>query len=297
MATVKIVRSAPAAKKRKGPPSTPRLAVLKLDGGAALKSAGPKSGDFERALVGAAMFCGAAVAGAAWIGGSLLDARDSIASAMDGMAAEAGFEVHDVEITGAVGERADEVRAAALPQGRRSLLSADPHTVKARVEGLDWVEAARVSRNWPGEIQIEVTRRRALARWQVDGAISVIDIAGERVHGANPADYAHLPLVVGKGAGPAAAPVLAALDRSPELRRRVAAIERVGDRRFDLKLRDGPTIALPTDRAAEAVDLAARLQRDHRLLDRPIARIDLRTPGRAALSPNHSGALAHQPGA
>jgi cell division protein FtsQ len=129
-------------------------------------------------------------------------------------------------------------------------------------------------------LQIEVERRQAFALWQEDGEISVIDANGERLLSARAADYPNLPRVVGRGAGPAAEPLLMALEELPQVRSRVNSIVRINDRRWNLELKSGARVELPEEGAVVALTSLEGLQSEHRLLDRPLEAIDLRTPGR-----------------
>lgn len=270
--------------RRPPPPSDiSRLAAIKLSGG--LVSSGEKVTRRNAGMVmaGVILFAGASIAGATWIGGSLFDAREAFARSADGAAARIGFAVDEVEVAGVGGARAEEVRALIVPEGRQSLLSLDPHEVKARVESLDWVQGARVTRLWPSRLRVEVTRRQAFARWQEDGEISVIDANGERLFAENAGDHADLPLVVGKGAGPAAEPLLRALEELPQLRGRLDALVRVEERRWNLEMASGMRIELPEAEPALALARLEALHARHRLLDRPLAELDMRAPGRIAI--------------
>ena len=122
--------------------------------------------------------------------------------------------------------RMQEIRAVIVPEGRHSILSLDPDDVKARVESLDWVASARVRRLWPSTLQVEVARRQAYARWQEDGEVAVIDFNGERLLAERAADHPELHLVVGEGAGPAAEPLLVALEALPQVRSHLKALVR-----------------------------------------------------------------------
>jgi cell division protein FtsQ len=180
---------------------------------------------------------------------------------------------------------ADELRALALPEDRASMLAADPRAVKARAESLDWVANVEVRRLWPSRLEIRVERRDAIARWQEDGDVSLIDVNGERVLTRRAAARDDLPLVVGENAGPAARDMLAALDAAPAVRERTTALVRVGGRRWDLRLRSGADVSLPESGVGDALETLEVLQADHRLLDRPVARIDLRDPARLVVTP------------
>jgi cell division protein FtsQ len=279
----------PKRGRRRAPPPPPpptsmsRLAMIKLSGGLSPEDAQVSGRSLVLALTGAVLFCGAAIAGAAWMGDSLFDVREAFARTADSAAAEMGFAIDEIEVAGVTGARAQEVRAVVVPEGRQSILSIDPGDVKARVESLDWVETARVRRMWPSTLEIRVERRQAYARWQEDGEIAVIDVNGERLLAERVVDHGELPLVVGAGAGPAAEPLLIALEELPQVRARLKALVRVGDRRWNVELLSGTTVALPEQRPAVALSQLEALQAEHRLLDRPLAQIDMRAPGRLAV--------------
>jgi cell division protein FtsQ len=237
-------------------------------------------------LAGGLLFTGVAIAFATFLGAQLYDVRESTAATLDAVATAAGMRVHTIEVPELEQARQTEIRDVALPQGRHSMLAADPRAVKDRVESLDWVARAEVQRLWPSTLRIEVVRRRAMALWQENGVTMVVDAAGERVHDAGGYQAAHLPLLVGRGAGPAAEPLLTALENLPAVRSRLEALVRVGDRRFDARLQGGVTVMLPAEGAVRALTELEALQRDHRLLDRAVSRIDLRLPNLVAVVPS-----------
>jgi cell division protein FtsQ len=231
-------------------------------------------------FISAALMAGFAVMGAVWIGGSLLDARETFADIADKQAAQMGFGVKSVVVGGVAGERADQVRAAVLPPDRLSLFSASPEEVRARVEKLEWVEKVSVQRIWPSSVRVDVTRRQAFALWKQGVEAKVIAADGAQVSHAKWNDYAGLPIVFGDNAGPQAASILSMLDRQPAVRARFVSATRIGDRRWDIKLKSGAVIALPAENPIAALNALGDLQARYGLLDQPFARLDLRQPGR-----------------
>lgn len=269
--------------------SMPRIARIKLSGGLTGDDVTVSGKSLVLALTGVVMFLGVGIAGAAWLGSSLFDVRESFARGADGLVASAGFEVDAIEIASMpnapslTDARKMEVRNLIVPDGRHSLLALDPREVQARVESLDWVAAARVRRLWPSTLVVEVERRQSYARWRENGQITVIDANGERLLTERAADHPELPLVVGAGAGPAAQPLLIALEELPQVRERLKALVRVGDRRWNVELENGALIALPEAGALEALMRLEALQTEYALLDRPLAQLDMRAPGRLAV--------------
>ena len=285
----------PRGRRRKPAPvapayeSMPRIARIKLSGGLTGDDVTVSGRSLALALTGAVFFLGAGIAGAAWLGSSLFDASEAFARSADGVIASAGFEIDSIEIAAMpnapalTDARKTEVRNLIVPEGRHSLLALDPEEVQVRVESLDWVAGARVRRLWPSTLVVEVERRQSYARWRENGQVSVIDVNGERLLTERAADHPELPLVVGAGAGPAAQPLLIALEELPEVRERLKALVRVGDRRWNVELENGALIALPEEGAVEALARLEALQAEYALLDRPLAQLDMRAPGRLAV--------------
>lgn len=286
----------PPRGKRRRPPavpgyeSMPRIARIKLSGGLSGDDVQVSGKSLALALTGGVMFIGIAIAGAAWLGSSLFDAREAFARSADATVANIGFEIDEIQVARLPGTpeiseaREQEVRSLIVPEGRHSILALDPEEVKTRVESLDWVANARVRRLWPSSLMVEVERRQEFAVWQDENDQSaVIDANGERLLTERVEDHPNLLRVVGHGAGPAAPPVLAALESLPDLRQRVVELVRVNDRRWDLKLTSGATVALPEEGAPEALARLERLQDQYALLDRPLTRLDMRAPGRLAI--------------
>lgn len=263
--------------------SMPRIARIKLSGGLSGDDVQVTGKSLIVGLAGMVLFLGAGIAGAAWLGSSLFDAREAVARTADSAAASIGFEIENIEVAGVSGARAQEVRAVIVPDGRRSVLSLDPIDVKARVERLDWVQSAQVRRLWPSTLVVEVERRRAYALWRDDGELSVIDSNGQRLTAESVADHQGLPLVVGANAGPAARPLLVALENLPNVRARLKQIVRVNNRRWNVELASGAIVVLPEEGAELALARLETLHAEHALLDRPVAALDMRAPGRLAV--------------
>lgn len=268
----------------------PRLARIKLSGGLSPDDVQVTGKSLALALTGAVMFIGIAVAGAAWLGPSLFDAREAFARSADAAVANAGFEIEAIEIAAIPGSpeiseaRAQEVRALIVPDGRHSILALDPDEVRTRIESLDWVAEARVRRLWPSTLVVHVERREEYAVWEDErGQRSVIDVNGVVLHTERSADHPHLLRLRGDGAGPAAQPMLRALEDLPLLSARIDYVEWIGARRWDVHLKSGAVVALPEEGAPEALARLERLQQRYALLDRPLTRLDMRTPGRLAV--------------
>ena len=104
----------------------------------------------------------------------------------------------------------------------------------------------------------------------------LIDEHGAVIRTIDAFEYSNLPLIVGAGAPAAAADILGALRNEPAIWGEAAALIRVGDRRWNLRLKSGGDVKFPETEIARAVKDLALLHDAYGLLDGQIEYIDLR---------------------
>jgi cell division protein FtsQ len=175
----------------------------------------------------------------------------------------------------------------------RTMLSFDPAAAQARLAELPWIQQASLERVFPDRLEVRVTERTPVAVWGRGERSFLIDGAG-RTLAQVPADVMpELPRVTGEGADSAAAGLFAVLAPFPDLKARIASAERVGDRRWTLRLIGGGAIQLPVEGEAQALAQAAGL------LATGFGRgeIDVRAAGRAIVreAPRASQAQVNAP--
>lgn len=220
------------------------------------------------------------------VGGDTLAPQDRFNSFADGIAglgARAGLVVREVMLEGARNAPPELVREAVAVRRGDPTLGFSPQEARERLETIAWVERAHVERHLPGTIRVVIEERRPFAIWQRDNRFSVIDREGRVVATENIGAFGRLPLVVGAGAERTAAPMVELLRGALEVEQRVHALVRVGERRWNLRLRNGADVLLPEGHEAEAVARLAELQAKQALLDRPLVAIDLRQPDKLVL--------------
>ena len=157
--------------------------------------------------------------------------------ARDGAANAAGFRIVSVALAGNHHVSREEVLAAAGVTGTTSLLFLDVEQTRERLKTNPWIADATVLKLYPGELQIGIKEREAFALWQKDGQVSVIADDGTVLEPYVSPRLIELPLVVGRGAETRAKEFLALLDRYPALRDFVRAAVLVGERRWNLRLK------------------------------------------------------------
>jgi cell division protein FtsQ len=215
----------------------------------------------------------------------LQDARDAAANAV-------GFRIAAVALSGQHHVSRDDIFAAAGVTGTASLLFLDVDAARDRLKTNPWIADATLLKLYPDQLQIGIKEREAFALWQKDGRVSVIAADGTVLEPYANRRLLRLPLVVGRGAEARAKDFLALLDRYPELRGLVRAAILVGERRWNLRLKNGLDVRLPETEVEQALLTLIALDRDKNLFSRDIVAIDLRLPDRVTVRLSEGAAQA-----
>ena len=106
--------------------------------------------------------------------------------------------------------------------------------------------------------------------------------------------FVSLPLVVGEGADTQARDFLAMLARYPQIRVQTRAAIFVGERRWNLRLKDGLDIRLPEHDVGNALAALSQLDEEERLFSRDIVAVDMRLPDRLVVQLSDDAAKARE---
>ena len=227
-------------------------------------------------------------------GGHLQDFIAAVSDARNALANSAGFRVTSVVINGRKQLTQDEILAIGGVSGRSSLLFLDAEDVRDRLKANPWIADATVLKLYPGQLLIEITERKAFALWQEAGRLSVIADDGAVLEPYVARRFLSLPLVVGKGADTHARDFLALLARYPQVNSVTKAAIFVGERRWNLRLKDGLDIRLPEQDVGNALAALSRLDKDDRLFSRDIVAVDMRLPDRLVVQLSDDAAKARE---
>jgi cell division protein FtsQ len=188
----------------------------------------------------------------------------------------------------------DEVLGIGGVNGRSSLLFLDAAAVRDRLKANPWVADATVLKLYPGRLEIDLVERSPFALWQEDGKLSVIADDGAVLEPYVSRRFLSLPFVVGKGAEAHARDFLALLARYPQVKAVTKAAIFVGERRWDLRTKDGLDIRLPEHDLGNALAELSRLDREDKLFSRDIVAIDMRLPDRLVVQLSDDAAKARE---
>jgi cell division protein FtsQ len=228
---------------------------------------------------------------------SLYEARDDVgALGQRGYAlaqtqiARAGFGISTINITGQTltGE-ATILRALAIAPDTTTL-SYDADAALQRLGQIPTIKSANIRKVYPNGLAVTVVEKVPAARWRIGDKTYVVDEDGSPV-AVDDGSFKSLPLVVGEGAAAEAMVMIHALNAYPALTEDLAALSRIGDRRWDLIFYSGLRVELPENGVAQALQQLDMYQRQDQLLDRDLQVVDMRVPGMLSLK---LGDLANQ---
>lgn len=200
-----------------------------------------------------------------------------VETAVDMAAAQAGFAIGTVAVTG----NAHTPRAAILAQldAGRSIFTVSPLDTRLRLRHMDWVRDAVVRRHYPGEIDITIVERKPYALWQQSegGRTILIDREGERITAQNIDKFYGLPFLIGDGAPAAGPEFVDAVRQRPNIARHVKAYRYHSGRRWDLLLTEGVVVKFPEYGWRKQLDDLDRLIAKNGVLGYDAGEIDLRS--------------------
>jgi cell division protein FtsQ len=176
----------------------------------------------------------------------------------------------------------DAVDLASAP----TMLSFDSRATRKRIEALSWVEKASIERVFLDRLEVHITERTPFAVWRLGERHYLIDKTGRVLAPVPPNMAPALPKLAGEGAAAEAARLFALLASYPNLAPQIEVAERIGERRWTLRLLGGGAIELPADGVAEALARAPALAGVAR--EAGINEIDLRVAGRTLVREGRS---------
>jgi len=239
------------------------------------------------ASAGAAAVIGMFSLYGAWLGGH-------VPAVVQALTARAGFAVDEVRVFGNVETSEIDILQQLDLDGWTSLIGFDADQARRRIADLDWIKVASVRKVYPDAIEVHIEERQPFAIWQHGSQLTVVERSGEVIAPFSGGRLSSLPLVIGYGAAERAAGFVDEIGRFPELASRVKGYMLVAQRRWDLRLENGITVRLPERGEDAALAELLRLDREHGLLSRDIAVVDLRIDDRLVVKLTPAAALERE---
>lgn len=201
------------------------------------------------------------------------------------IAGDAGFEVRRVDVRGVKHLNELKIYERVLAERNRAMPLVDIDALREELLQLSWVQDARVSRQLPDTLVIDVVERTPHAVLRKPNRFVLIDSEGHELEPVSAARAKGLLVVGGPGAGNQVVALSELLAAAPALKPQVREAEWVGNRRWNLTFKTGQVLALPEgeQQSARALMSFARLDGTNRLLGGRVAAFDMRAADRIYL--------------
>lgn len=221
----------------------------------------------------------------AWTIASMAGIPDLARQQLALIAADAGFEVHRVEVRGVKNLNELKVYEKALGERNRAMPLVDVEALRQDLLGLSWVKDARVSRQLPETLVIDIVERTPHAVLKKPDRMVLIDETGHELEAIAPERARGRLMLGGQGVGRQVEALGQLLSAAPALKPQVKEAQWVGNRRWNLTFRTGQVLALPEGKvqSAKALVSFARMDGTNRLLGGRVAAFDMRAPDRIYL--------------
>jgi cell division protein FtsQ len=234
------------------------------------------------------LFLAAIIGGAvalAWTVAALAGLPAMASQQIATIASDAGFEVRRVDVRGVEHLNELKVYERVLAERNQAMPLVDLGALRAELMGISWIEDARVSRQLPDTLVIDIVERKPHAVLRKPGRLVLIDATGHELEPISSQRAKGRLIVAGPGAGKQVVALSRLLGAAPALKPQVREAEWVGNRRWNLTFKTGQVLALPEGgkRSADALVAFARLDGTNRLLGGRVAAFDMRAPDRIYL--------------
>ena len=194
------------------------------------------------------------------------------------------FMVNVMAIDGASVGIAEDIREIMPIDFPISSFDLDLAHIQEQVAGLPAVASATVRIRPGGIMQITIAERDPVMVWRSREGLFLVDREGFVVAPAElRSDHPNLPLMAGVGAELRVAEARALFAAAQPLEPQLRGLVRVGERRWDMVLKDGQRILLPEDGAVQALERVIALNQAQDLLSRDLTVIDMRLSERPTL--------------
>jgi len=219
------------------------------------------------------------------VAGGHLDGDQNPVNGLNGkVAAYFGYAAGEIRISGLQRHKPRDLLRVLDIDLHDSLIGFDSRQAKKVLENVDWVLHANVKRVYPNQLEIDVIERDPVAIWQRDGEFYVVDKYGSAFTSLEAKDIKGKIVVTGEGAHKHVFNLVNHIEAHVGLKSRIAAAGWVGDRRWNLYLKNGMVVMLPAKDLANGLEMFAELEKRFSLSEKAVARVDLRLDDRVVIT-------------
>ena len=232
-----------------------------------------------------------ACAALAWFVASMAGVQAMAQRQLVALAGDAGFEVRRVDVRGVKHINELKVYERVLAERNQAMPLVDIHSLREKLLALPWIKDARVSRQLPETLVIDIIEREPHAVLRKPDRLVLIDATGHELETVSAGRAKDMLIVSGLGSGKRVVALSRLMEAAPALKPRVREAEWIGNRRWNITFTTDQVLVLPEGEAeaAKALVTFATLDGRNRLLGGKAVAFDMRAgdriyfriPGRA----------------
>ncbi len=192
--------------------------------------------------------------------------------------ASVGFRLDEILLEGRQNSPQDSVLKAIQAKRGEPVLAYNLEEIREELEKIDWIKSAVVQRKLPNVLYIRIAERHPIALWQHQKKLFFVDKEGVVINSDVLPHFQRLPIVVGADAPAHTPKILSILEKFPEISKKITALSRIRQRRWDLTLEGAIQVKLPEEHLEEALMRLAILMQQHKISPSETLVVDLRFP-------------------
>jgi cell division protein FtsQ len=189
-----------------------------------------------------------------------------------------GFRLEEVLLEGRQNSPQDVVLKAIQAKRGDPILAYSLETIRENLEKIDWIKTAVVQRRLPNVLYIRITERQPIALWQHQKQLFFVDTEGVVINSPILPYFQKLPVVVGADAPAHTPKILSILEKFPEISKKITALNRIRQRRWDMTLEGTIQVKLPEDHLEDALTRLTLLIQQQKISSSETLVVDLRLP-------------------
>lgn len=210
--------------------------------------------------------------------------------------ANAGFRVENLLVDGRVNIDRKVLKDVIGVEKGNSIFAYDLDQVQQDLAKISWVKSSVVERRLPDTIYVGLQERVPVAIWQKEGKQYLVDAEGAVLTNMDLDRFADALVITGDKAAQNAAELIGLVGVETDLKERIEIARWIGNRRWDLKLKNGIVVRLPEDDAGFAIKKLTEAQKTEQIMDRHVEAIDLRDPMRIVVQTESGAAEKYEAG-
>lgn len=178
-----------------------------------------------------------------------------------------------------------EILEAVAAKKGDPILKLNLREIKDRLESNKWVETAIIERRLPSDLHISVIERKAIAIWQFQNKLYLIDQDGSRITPYTQDFSQNLLQVIGQDANIYAQNLIEELKECEVVKDKVISAVRYGNRRWNLNLESGLVVKMPEKNFPQTYKYLCKIYSDQKDFSQKYKMIDLRDINKAYFAP------------